>query len=464
MPPLQPHTVRDEIRRTLVLAGPVVLTQLGQVSMGFVDTVMVGRLGADVLAGVALGNSFFFSLTVFCMGILMAVSPMVSQAFGAGQMQALGRTVRQGLWLAMLLAAVVTLILYNAAPILRGLQQDEATLLMTQAYLRAFCWGVLPFLAFIVLRSFIEGVSQPRPVTGIVLMGFLLNIGANYVLMFGKLGFPALGLVGTGWASTLVYWTMMLALLAYIRWQPAFRDWRLFAQFRRPDWAYFREILRIGWPIGLTLGTEISLFAGAVVMMGWVSPEAQAAHQIVIQCAAFTFMVPLGVSIATSVRVGQAVGRGDAPGVGWAGWVGVGLATAFMAVTALAFWLFPRAFVGLFLDLSDPANAPVIEIAVALFVLAALFQVADGVQAAANGSLRGLKDTRVPMWIGSLAYVVLGLPVSYVLGFVLGWGPVGIWWGLVLALTVAAVLLTTRFWRQARAIGNRDGFLPTSPA
>jgi MATE family multidrug resistance protein len=450
------HILRAEVRQTLALAAPLVLTQLAQISMGFVDTVMVGRLGAEDLAGVALGSSVFFTLLMVCMGVVLAVGPMVAQAHGAEDVEPMGRSVRQGLWLGLAMAIPAVALLWNIAPVLRLLGQEEATIARTQAYLRAIAWGFLPFLWFVVLRSFVEGVSRPRPVTLIAFVGVGLNVAANYVLMYGKLGFPALGLVGTGWASTLVYWTMFGLLWLYVQGKRAFQPYHLFARLGKPDWHYFRELFRIGWPIGASLGIESGLFMITVMMMGWISTTALAAHQVAIQCAAFTFMVPLGVGLATAVRVGQAAGRGDAAGVRRAGGVGIGLAALVMLGAALAFWTVPRAIVSLYLDLGDSANDLVVTTAVSLLGVAAVFQVFDGVQVAASGALRGLKDTRVPMLIGLFSYWGVGLAGGYVLGFTLGLGPTGLWWGLVLGLGTAAALLGRRFHRLSHAAVARE--------
>ncbi|WP_457652396.1 MATE family efflux transporter [Rhodocaloribacter sp.] len=450
------HILRTEVRQTLALAAPLVLTQLAQISMGFVDTVMVGRLGAGDLAGVALGSSVFFTLLMVCMGVVLAVGPMVAQAHGAEDVEPMGRSVRQGLWLGLAMAIPAVALLWNIAPVLRLLGQEEATIARTQAYLRAIAWGFLPFLWFVVLRSFVEGVSRPRPVTLIAFVGVGLNVAANYVLMYGKLGFPALGLVGTGWASTLVYWTMFGLLLLYVQAKRDFRSYRLFARLGKPDWHYFRKLFRIGWPIGASLGIESGLFMITVMMMGWISTAALAAHQVAIQCAAFTFMVPLGVGLATAVRVGQAAGRGDAAGVRRAGGVGIGVAALVMLGAAVAFWTVPRAIVSLYLDLGDPANDAVVATAVALLGVAAVFQVFDGVQVAASGALRGLKDTRAPMLIGLFSYWGVGLAGGYVFGFVLGLGPTGLWWGLVLGLGTAAALLGRRFHRRSHAALARE--------
>ncbi len=449
------HIIRLEVKELLLLAGPVAAAQVGQTLNGFVDTVMVGRLGPVELAGVALGNSTFFFLLVMSIGVVIAVGPMVSQAYGAGQNEPIGRSVRQGLWLGVALTIPVFLVIWNAAPIWRLMGQDEQAIIIAQQYLRAIVWGFMPMLWFVALRSFVEAVTRPWPVTFIVFAGVALNIGANYVLMFGKLGFPAMGLVGTGWASTIVYWFLFLSLLGYVQTIPRFRVFRLFARLGKPDPKYFRELIRIGWPIGASLGIEVGLFAATAFLVGTLGSTPLAAHQVAIQCASVTFMVPLGIGIAASVRVGQAVGRGDPVGARWAGYLGVMLSALFMLGTAILFWTAPRAVISLYLDLSDPVNAEVVTLAVTLLGIAAIFQIFDGVQVSAAGGLRGLKDTRVPMLIGFVSYWLLGLPISAALGFWAGWGATGLWWGFVLGLASAAVLLTTRFYRRVQHVPLR---------
>ena len=437
-----------EIKASLVLAGPVVASQLAQISMGFVDTVMVGRLGTASLAGVALGNTVFFTTFLICLGVVIAVGPMVSQAYGAGEDEPISRSVRQGFWMALMLTVPAFFFLWNVGVLLRAVGQEAETVALAQSYLRAIVWGFLPALWFAALRSFAEGLSKPWPVTIIAFCGIGLNVAANAALMFGRWGFPALGLTGTGWASTLVFWTLFGALALYVRFRPGFRRYPVFARLGRPDPQYFRELFRIGWPIGAVYGIEAGFFTMTALLVGLFGTTTLAAHHIAIQCASFTFMVPLGIGVAGSVRVGQAVGRGDADGARRAGWVSIGLAVAAMLAAATLFWTAPRSVIALYLDLSDPANAPVVRLAATLLGVAAVFQVFDGVQVAAAGALRGLKDTRVPMLIGFFSYWVIGLSCGYAFGFALGWEAVGLWWGLVLGLAAAAALLAWRFRRR----------------
>ncbi len=443
------YIIHTEIRELAFLAGPIAIMQVGQVANGFVDVLMVGHLGSASLAGVALGNATYYLFALVCIGTLMAVGPMVSQAYGAEDHALIGRSVRQGLWLSVMLAAPVFFVLWNVSYVWEHMNQDADTIVAAQAYLQAAVWGLLPFLWFIALRSFIEAVSRPWLVTLIILTGVGLNALANYALMFGRFGLPALGLVGTGWATAIVNCFMLLATIILVQRRSRFRTLASLRLLRLPDWPILRELVRIGLPIGTSYGLEVTLFSTVAFFIGTLGPVPLAAHQIAIQCAALTFMVPLGIGIATSVRVGQAVGRKDPVRAAWAGYLGMGLAALFMLCTSLMYWLFPRPIVGLFLHLDDPANAPSIAIGVSLLGIAAVFQVFDGLQVSAAGALRGLKDTRRPMVICFFSYWLLGIPVAAALGFWLGLEAQGFWWGLVIGLFAAALLLGLRFWRHS---------------
>jgi len=437
-----------EIPPTLRLAGPVVAAQLGQMSMGFVDTVMVGRLGPDALAGVALGNTLFFFLLILCTGMVQAVSPMVSQAVGAGEPDTIERSVRQGLWLGIILSVPVMTLLWFIEPILHLLGQTDVAVDGASAYLRAIMWAFLPACWFTALRSFVEGLARPLPVTLITIFAACLNAGANYVLMFGALGLPALGLVGTGLASTIVFWTMfgLLSLLVVLR--GPFREYTIFGKLRIPDPETLRELVDIGWPMGVARGIEAGLFMITALMVGAIGATSLAAHQVAIQCAAFTFMVPMGVGIAGQVRVGHAAGRKDRAATRRAGYASISIATTFMAITMVVFLMVPEWIVSLYLDMDAAKNAAVIPLAAQLIGIAAIFQVVDGLQIAAAEALRGLKDTRGPMVIGFFSYWGIGLSLGYLFGVHLGFGAPGLWWGLVGGLTAASVWLTVRFHRQ----------------
>ena len=444
--------IGKEIRQTIKLAAPIILAQLAQVSISFVDTIMVGRLGQQELAGIAVGGAVFFPLIIITLGILMGVGPMVSQAYGARDHLSVGRNVRQGLWLGTLLTVPSCLVMWYGGTLLGWAGQEEEIVLLAEEYLHAILWGVLPLLWFGVLRHFMEALSRPRVVMIIALAAVVLNICANYVLMYGKLGFPALGLAGCGWASTLVLWTMFLVMAAFIRRDPGLGLYGVFSRLSKPDWHYFSRLFRLGWPIGIMQGLEVGLFSATALLMGLFRTVVLAAHQMTLQCAAYAFMIPLGLSVAVSVRVGQAIGREDLQGARRAGYVGIGLGASFMMITAFCFWTFPRFFISLFLDVESPVNREVVLQAISLLSVAAVFQVFDGIQVTAAGALRGLKDTRVPMFVALISYWVVGLSGGYLFGFQLDMGGVGLWWGLVLGLTTAASLLWWRFYRKINSL------------
>lgn len=442
-------TAVKEVRGLLGLAVPLIIAQLAQNSMSFIDTLMVGRLGPAELAGIALGSSIFFFVLILSSGVILAVGPMVSQAYGAGNREAIVKATRQGLLLGTGLAALAITLFWNVKPLLLLMGQAEATAELASGYLRAISWGFLPAIWLTALRSFLEGIGRPQPILVVTLAGVGLNILANDTLMFGRFGFPALGLVGTGYASSIVYSVMLLSILVYIRWR--LKPYRLLQELRLEP-PVLRELFTIGWPIGLTLGFETGLFTVTALLMGLVGQSQLAAHQVALQSASFTFMVPLGLAIATSVRVGQAVGRGDLLGAARAGYTGISLSALFMSFTAMTFWLLPKAVIGLYLDAGDPANAEVVAFAVTFLGIAAAFQVADGLQVSAAGALRGLKDTRVPMLISLFSYWLVGMSAGIALAFGLGLGGQGLWWGLVLGLATAAALLVTRFIRQMHRV------------
>ena len=437
--------IGKEIRETLHLGLPLMLAQLGQMSMSFIDTLMVGRLGGLDLAGVALAGAIFHPVTFVCLGVLMAVGPLVSQAHGARDPSRAGRAVRQGLWLALLMVLPAVMLMWNARLFLEWMGHDLEIISPAQAYLRAILWGVPALFLFGALRHFVEGVSRPRVIMIITGGGGILNVVANYVLMFGKLGFPALGLAGCGWASALVYWGMLVALVFFVRSHQSFHGFGVFSRFVAPDPHVFREIFRVGWPIGIMQFLEVSLFAATAMLMGLFGAAQLAAHQIVLNCAAIVYMMPLGLSSAVSVRVGQAIGRGDPWAARRAGYAGMALGACLMTGSVLVFWLAPRRVLALFLDMNDPANSSMIEYGAVLLSLAAVFQIFDGIQANSAGALRGLKETRMPMLLALVAYWLVGFPCAWYLAFRLGWEGEGLWWGLVLGLATAAFLLSWRF-------------------
>ena len=433
-----------ELRACLTLATPLAGAQLAQAGTAFVDTVMMGLLGGSVLAAGGLGATVFQALVIISNNVISAVSPLVASAYGAGQQTVIGKILRQGVWLVAGLSVLAGLMLWYAEPILRLLGQDPAIITAALPYVHAIVWGLPALLGFAVLRNFVAALSDPRPVIVIMLAGTGCNILGNYVLMFGKFGFPALGLAGIGWASTISLWAMFAALLLYVISQPRYHPYQLWGSFWLEP-VLLNELLKIGLPIGVLAAVETGMFTLTTFLMGQLGTVPLAAHQIALQTAAVTFMVPLGISLATTVRVGQRLGQQDFLGARVAGIVGIALSALFMSVTGSLIWLFPAQIVGLYLDLKQPANAELVQFTQQLLAVAAVFQILDGVQVSATGALRGLRDTRLPLLIGIAAYWGLGLTSGYWLGIVQGWGGIGLWWGLALGLLMAAIVLPLRF-------------------
>ena len=432
------------------IALPLALAQMAQNGMGLVDTLMVGRLGPAELAGIALGSMLFFFVSIVSSSTIFAVGPLVAQATGARRPEEAAEHARHGLVLAIALAGPVMATLWWLGPLLERLGQDPATVVLTTGYLRAVTWAVPGFMLFVALRAFLEGQGHTRPIMLISFAGIGANVIANNALMFGRWGFPALGLTGTGYATSLVYSLMALLLGLYVARHAAAHP---VLRWARVHIARVREIGRLGWPIAFTVGFETGLFAVTAVLMGLVGQTALAGHQIALQTVSFTFMIPLGLGVATTARVGHAVGRADPAGVRGAGAVGIALSLAVMCCTAALYWFAPELVVGLFIDMRDPRNAGVAAFAITFLRIGALFQLVDGLQVAAIGALRGLKDTRVPMLITLVSYWAVGLGSGAYLAFGLGLEGPGLWYGLVAGLAVAAVWLTRRFALLARRVG-----------
>jgi MATE family multidrug resistance protein len=353
--------------------------------------------------------------------------------------------VRQGLWVALALGLPASLALWQIAPILRFLGPDPEFIAAAEPYVHAAMWGFVPALWFVVLRNFIAALERPRAAMVIMFIGVAFNAIADYGLIFGAFGLPELGLVGAGIATAVTNVFLFVGLLGFVSIDRRFRRYQILGRFWRPDWSRFVEIVRIGLPIGITLVMEVGLFAGAGFVMGWIGTAELAAHQIALQCAAVTFMVPLGLAQAATVRVGLAAGGGDPPGILRAGVAALVMGSAFMAAMAVVMWTVPEAIVGVFLDTGDPANARVVQAAVTFLAVAALFQIFDGGQVIGAGALRGLKDTRWPMAFAALAYWGVGGSLALGLAFGARLGGLGVWIGLAAALAVAAALMIGRF-------------------
>ncbi|MFM9858959.1 MATE family efflux transporter [Pseudoxanthobacter sp. M-2] len=443
-----------EARATLMLALPLAATQLAQIAINTTDVVMVGWLGAEALAAVALGSGVNFVPLMFLIGVAVAVSPLVSQARGARShfLRDARRSVRQGLWAVTLLGLPCCLALWQTEAILLVAGQEPAVSAEAAAYVRALVPGLIPAGWFVVLRSFVSAMERPRSALVVMVAAFFLNVLINWLLIFGNLGFPRLGVVGAGVASSISNVACFLALLGFILIDRRLKRFSILGRLWRPDGPRLWRLLVVGVPIGASLLLELGLFVGATLLMGAYGTTALAAHQIAIQIAAVTFMVPLGVGQAATVRVGLAAGRGDSVGVGDAGLVAVVIGVGFMAAMGLVMIAVPEPLIAAFIGVADPANdpsvAPLHAMAVTFLFYAALFQVADGMQVVGQGILRGLSDTRAPVIFGFIGFWLVGFVAAAGLGRL--YGPTGIWIGLVAGLFVVGGLCLARFLRRDR--------------
>jgi len=447
--------LRREIRATLRLAVPLVLAQLGLIAISTTDVIMVGRLGEQALAAISLGNGLYVLFLLFGGGIVAAVAALAAQAYGARQPRLVRRTVRQGLWVATAIAVPAIAVLAASEPILLTLGQQPDLSLQASFYVNATMWGLLPAFWLLALRGFVTALGRPQPVMWIMIGGVACNALLDYVLIFGHWGFPALGLVGAGIASSLINTTMFAAMLVVAVWGRPFRRYDILGRLWRPDWQRFAQILRLGLPIGAASMMEAGLFIGATFLIGLFGASQLAASQIALQSAAVTFMVPLGIASAATIRVGQAYGRGDTAAIGRAGWVAGGLGLVFMASIAMAFWLAPRQIVAIYIDISAPENAPVIGYAVSFLFVAGLFQIFDGAQVIAIHALRGISDTRVPMILAAIGYWGIGLGGAAILTTATDLQGFGIWLGILSGLAAVSVMLVTRFHLRLSALQSR---------
>jgi MATE family multidrug resistance protein len=439
----------DELRAMLALAWPLILANLTMQLIQATDVVLLGWLGPKELAAAALALSLSFGMVLFALGVLTASSPMMATALGArfNAVRDVRRTFRQSLWAAALMAVPIIIVLWNAEDVILAFGQEPELARLAASFLKGYMWVIPPWMLFQVLRNFVSAMERPGWILAISACGIPLNALVSWALIFGHFGLPALGLIGGGIGSSIVWTIMALALTVVVVTDREFRRFHLFGRFWRSDWPRFRQLFRLGGPIGLTMGFEGAVFSAAAYLMGLFGAPSVAAHQIALQIAATTFMVPLALGQAATVRVGLAYGRNDAKGIALAGWTAFGLGTAFMAAMALLMFAFPRELITLFLD-DTPANSEVIALGMSFLLVAALFQIADGAQVVGAGMLRGLHDTRVPMIFALIGYWAIGLGVGVALAFAMDWRGIGIWTGLAAGLGVVALLMLWRWMRR----------------
>ena len=434
----------SEIRATVAVAGPLAAANLAQTAMGFTNTVMVGSLGGTALAAAGLGASLYFTIAMVCSGILSAVAPLAAHAIGAGDNSRAGRIAGAGLVLAASLALPVVATLLAVSHLLAALGYDPALAGEIGRYLEAIAWAAPGFLGFAVLRSFLVAASHSRTVMIALILCIPMNVGLNWILVFGHLGAPALGIAGSGCATAVIQWLMFTGLGCYAC------AARSLAQYRmRPTWRAWDEIgriLRLGLPIGGILGLEIGVFATTGILMGLLGADALGAHQLVMNCISVIFMVPLGIAQAATVRVAVALGSGAPAAARRAAIVALALGVGYMAIMAVVLVAAPRAIARIYVDIDAPANHGLVSIALYLLVIAAVFQIFDGMQAIAAGALRGYRDTAIPLLLAVVGYWGVGFTDGWLLGFPAGYGPLGLWSGLAVGLAAVALMLTLRLY------------------
>lgn len=440
-----------QIRTTLSLGIPLIGAQLAQLGIHTTDVVIVGRLGAVTLASMVLATQFLFTILIFGSGFSMAVVPMVAQAFGRGDTTNVRRSLRMGIWVAVFYWLLMQPAFWNAETILLALDQKPDVAALAGNYVMVAQLGLLPALLFFVYRGLISAIGKAGIILFVTIAMLVLNAIGAYVLVLGHFGLPAMGMEGAAVVSVVVQTAGLIFIVAYVQSFEETRKYELFVRFWRPDWRAFFEVLHLGFPIGMTLLAEVSLFTAASLMMGRIGTLELAAHGIALQLSGITFMIPLGLAQAGTVMVGMAHGRGDT----------TAMVRASVSVTALAIMVsmvctamlasFPAYFGSLFINTHTPDAARVLEIAASFIVIAGIFQLVDGMQAIASGLLRGLKDARVPMVLALISYWPVGFLLAWVLAFPVGFGGIGIWYGFLVGLGTASALLCWRYYRLLRS-------------
>lgn len=435
---------RDHIRAVVLLGLPLIGGHLAQFAIWTTDTVMLGRYGVEPLAASVLAGSLFMTLFIMGSGFAWAVLPMVAAAAAEGDEVSIRRITRMGLWLSLLFALPCMMVFYASAVVFGWMGQEAQLATEAQSYLQIAGWGIIPGLAVMVLKSYLAAQERTQVVLWITVVAAIANGVINYALIFGNWGAPELGLRGAAIGSVAVQLVSLIGCILYAL--TVLPQHHLFQRVWRPDWEFFLRVFKLGVPIGLTNLSEVGLFATSAILIGWLGAEPLAAHGIALQIATATFMVHMGLSNAATVRAGASYGRRDRANLKRGGITVIALSLGVVAVTLALMIAIPDTLVGLFLSDDEPARDEILSIGVSLLFMAALFQVVDAMQVQALGLLRGLQDSTVPMIMAAVSYWLIGLPSAYVFGFVLDWGAVGVWTGLVFGLASAAVLLMARFW------------------
>lgn len=437
----------EEFRATLALSWPLILTNITMVLINATDVFLLARLGPDALAASALGSGIVIAMLLIGIGIVVAGAPLIAAELGrkAHSVRDVRRTFRQTLWAATAISIPIWVILWQMGDVLRWAGQPPQLAADAGLFIRALMWQIWPSLGVVAIRSFMAALELPRWTMIAGFAAVIVNAIVNYGLIFGHFGLPAWGLFGAGVGSSLTSLFQFLFLAAVLVLHPRFRRYRLFGRWWRADWQRFGTILKLGSPIGLHMGFEAMVFAAAVFLMGYINTASVAAHAIAIQIASMTFMVPMGIGQAATVRVGLGYGRRDGEAIRRAGWMAYMLGVGFMTAMALLIWLFPAQLAGIFLEPQHAGNDQVLQLAVQFLLVAAVFQIVDGAQVVGTGMLRGLQDTTWPMLFAAFGYWVIGIGVGAWLAFSLKWQGVGIWIGLAVGLGIVAGLVLMRW-------------------
>ena len=453
----QQMTYPGHARAITVMGLPLVGGHLGQIAIGVSDTVMAGWYSVEALAAVTLASTYFFVLLIFGSGFAWGVMPLVAAFDAEGDEVGLRRATRMGMWLSMGFAVLALPLMIWSRPIMALMGQDQALADMVDGYLFIAAWGIFPALMVMVLKSYLAALERTQVVLWITLLAGVANVLANYAFIFGNWGAPELGVRGAAIASVTSHSVSLVAVVIYVLWKMP--QHQMFVRLWRPDFEMLARVFRLGLPIGFTGLSEVGLFAASAVMMGWLGTVALAAHGIALQLASITFMVHLGISNVATIRAGNAYGRRD-PAHLARGAITATVMSALVAVlTIFVFVMWPEPLINLFMQRDEPARDQILVIGVGLLAMASLFQLVDGAQAVALGILRGVQDTTVPMLLAGFSYWIVGMPASYLLGFVFDLEGVGVWLGLVFGLGVGAILRNARFWGS---VLKRLG--PTDPA
>lgn len=449
---IPPMTWRGHIRASLVLGLPLIGSHIAQMLTHITDVAMLGWYSVDALAAVVLATQAYFIIFIVGSGFAFAVMPLCSTAIGAGDDRQVRRSVRMGSWIVTIYGILLAVPLWNIEPILIALGQQEHLAQIASEYMQIAIFGLFPALWIMVLKSYLSSLERAQVVLFATLIAAGANVVFNYALIFGHFGFPAMGARGAAWASILTIGIDFVFLLFYCWALPALKKYQLFLNPFRFDREAFVETFKLGWPISLTLLAETGLFSAATIMIGWSGTVALAAHAVVLQITSVGFMVPLGMSNVATIRAGRALGRKDKLGLSRAATVVVLGAFLFALVTMTLYLTIPGFLMRLFLDPSEPNLDAIVEMGVLLLVVSAAFQIVDATQVAALGMLRGIKDTTVPMVLAIFSYWCVGAPMAYLLGFPMGYGAQGVWGGLVIGLSLAAITMLARYYKLQREL------------